>query len=86
MSETSGTQHPDTGDLYPQNHPDHLFTNDEIAEILRFAKEHGIHGVAEGKLIAYIRDVRAAHLKRAKAQETPHSEQEKGVKTVNSEQ
>ena len=78
MSETSGTQHPDTGDLYPQNRPAHLFTDDEVAEILHFAKEHGIHGVAEAKLIAYIRDVRAAHLKRAKAQETQHSKQETG--------
>lgn len=78
MSETSGTRHSDTGGLYPPNHRDHLFTDDEVADILRFAQEHGIHGVAEGKLIAYIRDVRAAHLKRAEATEAPHSEQEKG--------
>jgi len=78
MSETSGTQQPDTGDLYPQNRPAHLFTDDEVAEILHFAKEHGIHGVAEAKLIAFIRDVRAAQLKRAQAKEAPHSEQEKG--------
>ncbi|HEY9634681.1 MAG TPA: hypothetical protein V6D14_14865 [Coleofasciculaceae cyanobacterium] len=64
-SETSGTRHPVTDELYPAHHPAHSFTSEEVADILRFAEEHGIHGVKEDKLFAFIHDVRAAHARRA---------------------
>ncbi len=57
----------DTDDsLFPhQHHHRQEFTEEEIEDILRFADEHGIHGVIEAKLIAFVTDVRAAHASRS---------------------
>ncbi len=73
MSETEDTRHPETGELYPPKHPAHLFTTEEVEDILRFAHEHSIYGANEARLIAFIRDVRAAHLRRAIAKGKPAS-------------
>lgn len=74
MTETPkqyNTRHPNTGELYPPEHPAHFFTTEEIEDILRFATQHDIQGINEAKLLAFIRDVRAAHLRRARNQEEP---------------
>jgi FAD/FMN-containing dehydrogenase len=36
-------------------------TEEEIQDILRYANERGIHGIARAKLLRLIRDLRAAH-------------------------
>lgn len=74
MTETSGqdnTTHPDTDDLYPPHHSGHLFTNEEIQDILRFAQQHDLQGVNKAKLLAFMRNVRAAHLRRARSKGKP---------------
>jgi len=63
----------DDGNLFPENHIAHTFTTEEVEDILRFADEHGIHGANEAKLIAFIRDVRAAHLRRARSKGVPQA-------------
>jgi len=63
----------DDGNLFPENHIAHTFTTEEVEDILRFADEHGIHGANEAKLIAFIRDVRAAHLRRAISKGVPQA-------------
>lgn len=68
---TSGTRHPDTGELYPPHHPAHAFTTEEVEDILRFAEQHGLSVVDEARLLAFIRDVRAAHLRKARSQGKP---------------
>lgn len=63
--ETSGTRHPNTGELYPPDHPAHEFTTEEVEDILRFAEQHGLSVADEARLLTFIRDVRAAHLRKA---------------------
>jgi hypothetical protein len=63
----------DDGNLFPVKHLAHTFTTEEVEDILRFADEHGIHGANEAKLIAFVRDVRAAHLRRARSKGVPQA-------------
>ena len=63
----------DDGNLFPENHIAHTFTTEEVEDILRFADEHGIHGANEAKLIAFVRDVRAAHPERARSKGVPQA-------------
>lgn len=58
-------------DLFPQHHHRGEFTEEELEDILRFADEHGLHGVKEAQLIAFVRDVRAAHTSRRKSKGEP---------------
>ncbi len=67
-SETSGTRNPHTGEWYPPHHPAHAFTTEEVEDILRFAEQHGLSVADEAKLLAFIRDVRAAHWRKARLQ------------------
>lgn len=71
IPEEFNTRHPDTGELYPPHHPAHLFTTEEVEDILRFAEQHSLDGINEAKLLAFIRDVRAAHLRRARSKGEP---------------
>ena len=45
----------------PLRHNRDGFTQEEIQDILRFAKAHDIQGAAKAKLFALIRDLRATH-------------------------
>lgn len=63
----------DDSNLFPTHHPAHAFTTEEIEDVLRFADQHGIHGANEAKLLAFVRDVRAAHLRRASSKGLPQA-------------
>lgn len=69
------TKDSDEDNLFPIHHhsahPE--FTPEEIEEILHFADTHGIHGVNEARLIAFVRDVREAHLRKTRRKGEPKS-------------
>jgi hypothetical protein len=69
------TKDSDEDNLFPvHHHGAHAeFTPEEIEEILHFADTHGIHGVNEARLIAFVRDVREAHLRKTRSKGEPKS-------------
>ncbi|HEY9832432.1 MAG TPA: hypothetical protein V6D26_17730 [Stenomitos sp.] len=69
------TQDSDEDNLFPvHHHSAHAeFTSEEIEDILHFADTHGIHGVNEARLIAFVRDVREAHRRRTQSKREPTS-------------
>jgi len=63
------TQNTDDNNLFPVHHQRDVagFTPEEVEDILHFADTHGIHGANEARLIAFIRDVREAHNRKAQS-------------------